>query len=288
MEMNANVEFAEVVLKDLNELPEFIESEDGNELPEIIGGEFELPNVITDYNQAETLRSYAGKSNKFMSQGCDKMENAPEDVKNKYHEVDDSAVNKIEKSIGTPEGIRDLIARHPEKIELWESQMKALDTLNDVDASPAEIRSAQAKLSILKGQLLETAVKDALTDAGLEVEAQQRVLEGESGATRPDVIAKNNMEQPVAVFGKSIQPEEILSVECKCGGSVYMTNQLLNHIPNQLSGQEGTKILLTTSDIRDSSSGLVDSVCLKYGANLIVPNVRVNDVENAIRKVAGQ
>jgi hypothetical protein len=170
--------------------------------------------------------------------------------------------------------------------ELWNSQLEALDTLNDPEASPAEIRSAQAKLSILKGQLLETAVKDALLDAGFDVESQQRVVEGENGGTRPDVIAKNNTDHPIEVFGTTIQPGETLSVECKCGGSAYMTNQLNNHIPNQLSGQEGTKILLTTSDIKDTPSGLANNVCNRYGAKLVITDVSVADVEKAIKEVA--
>lgn len=124
------------------------------------------------------------------------------------------------------------------------------------------------------------------TNIMLDVEPQQRVVEGESGGTRPDVIAKNNTDKPITVFGVTIQPGETISVECKCGGTAYMTNQLNNHIPNQLSGQEGTKILLTTSDIKDTESGLADSVCEKYGATLVITDVSVSDVEKAIKEVA--
>lgn len=208
------------------------------------------------------------------------------DSKESDVEKKDPILEQIEKTLGTPEGIKALIERHPEKAELWKSQLEALETLNDPDASPAEVRSAQAKLSILKGQLLETAVKDALTDAGFDVESQQRVVEGENGGTRPDVIAKNNTDHPIEAFGVTIQPGETLSVECKCGGSAYMTNQLNNHIPNQLSGQEGTKILLTTADINDTPPGLAQEVCDRYGAKLVVAEVSVADVENAIKEVA--
>ena len=203
-------------------------------------------------------------------------------------EKTDPVLEKIEKSIGTPEGIKTLIENHPEKAELWNSQLKVLDTLNDPDASPAEIRSAQAKLSILKGQLLETAVKDALVDVGFEVEAQQRVVEGESGGTRPDVIAKNSTDHPIEALGVTIQPGETFCIECKCGGSSYMANQLNDHIPNQLSGQEGTKMLLTTSDIKETPTGLANHVCEKYGASLVVLDASVNDVENAIKEVSGE
>lgn len=201
-------------------------------------------------------------------------------------EKTDPIAEKISKTIGTPEEIKELMDKHPEKAELWESQLEAIETLNDPDVSPAEIRSAQAKLSILKGQIMEAAVKDALSEAGFDVEAQQRVVEGESGGTRPDVIAVNNTDKPIEMFETTIHPGETLSIECKCGGSTYMTNQLKNHIPNQLSGQEGTKILLTTSDIKGAPDGLATSVCSKYGAKLITIDVSVAAVEKAIKEVA--
>lgn len=200
----------------------------------------------------------------------------------------DPVSEKVANSISTPEGIKELISKHPEKADLWNSQLEALETLNDPEASPAEIRSAQAKLSILKGQLMEVAVKDALSEAGFDVESKQRVVEGESGGTRPDVVAVNNTDHPIKVFGVTIQPGETLSVECKCGGSAYMTNQLINHIPNQLSGQEGTKVLLTTSDVNETPDGLANEVCDKYDATLMALNTSVSDVENAIKEVANE
>lgn len=216
----------------------------------------------------------------------DAGQNERKDSKESEVEKKDPILEKIEKILTTPEGIKALIERHPEKAELWKSQLEALDTLNDPEASPAEIRSAQAKLSILKGQLLETAMKDVLSDIGFDVEALQRVVEGESGGTRPDVIAKNNTDRPIEVFGGAVKSGETLSVECKCGGSAYMTNELNNHIPNQLSGQEGKKILVTTSDIKDTPAGAADAVCRQYGARLVVLDVSVADVENAIKEVA--
>lgn len=90
----------------------------------------------------------------------------------------------------------------------------------------------------------------------------------------------------IEVFGVSIQPEETLSIECKCGGTSYMTNQLNTHIPNQLSGQEGTKVLLTTSDIKGTPDGLAASVCNRYDANLVALDVSVFAVEKAIKEVA--
>ena len=65
-----------------------------------------------------------------------------------------------------------------------------------------------------------------------------------------------------------------------------MTNQLNNHIPNQLSGQEGTKVLLTTSDIRGVPNGLAASVCSRYDAKQVTLDVSVSAVEKAIKEVA--
>jgi hypothetical protein len=202
-------------------------------------------------------------------------------------EKKDPTLEEIEKLLSTPEGIKELMEKYPEEAEQWKSKIEELnDILSNPDATTQEKMSARAKLSTLKGQLLEYAVKYALSEAGLEVEEKQRVVEGESGGTRPDVIAKNNTDKPIEVFGNVIQPGENISVECKCGTNAYLTNELKTHIPNQLSGQEGTKILLTTSDVKDTPSGLADSVCDSYGAKLVVADVEVKDVEKAIEEVA--
>ena len=65
-----------------------------------------------------------------------------------------------------------------------------------------------------------------------------------------------------------------------------MKDQLNNHIPNQLSGHEGTKILLTTSDINNGCSELAAEVCEKYDAKLVTTHMSVSDVEKAIKEVA--
>jgi hypothetical protein len=211
--------------------------------------------------------------------------NEGKDTKESDVEKKDPILEKVEKMITTQEGIKALIEKHPEKAELWKKQLEAVDKLNDPDASDAEVNSANRTLSKLKGQLLEYAVKDALSDVGFDVESQQRVVEGEKGGTKPDVIAKNNTDHPIEVFGITIQPGETLSGECKCGGRAYLANELKNHIPNQLSGQEGTKMLLTTSDIKRTPAGLVQSVCGSYEAKLVTLDVSATDAENAIKEV---
>ena len=215
-----------------------------------------------------------------------KQESRENDNKDVNEEKIDPIAEEIDKTIGTPEGIKELIEKHPEKAQQWKDQLKEIEKLNDPEASPVDSRSAQIKLNILKGQIMETATKDALSEAGFDVEPQQRVVEGESGGTRPDVIAVNKTDHPIEVFGTAIQPSETVSIECKCGGSVYMNNELKNHIPNQLSGQEGTKVLLTTSDVKGVPDGLAASVCSKYDAKLVTLDISVTSVENAIKEVS--
>lgn len=212
--------------------------------------------------------------------------NSEDDSREENIEKRDPTVEKITKAIGTPEGIKALMEKHPERVNLQEKLEKTLETLSDPDASPAEIRSAQASLSNLKGQLLEMAAKDMLAESGFTVEPQQRVVPGESGGTRPDVIAVNNTNHPIEAFGCSIQPGETICAECKCGRASYLKTELTEHIPNQLSGQKGTKILLATSDINNVPDGLAERVCNQYNAKLIKLDIGVSDVEKAITEVA--
>lgn len=198
----------------------------------------------------------------------------------------DLIAEKIEKSIGTSEGIEALIEKHPEKAELWKSQLETIKSAGDPEAPSYISEVADNRLTSLKGQLLEFAAKDALTEAGFDVEARQRVVEGESGGTRPDVIAVNNKAHSIEAFGIAVKSGETLSIECKCGRTAYLTNQLNNHIPNQLSGQEGTRILLTSSDIKGCLDGKAESVCKEYNAKLAVLDSSVDNVEMVIREVA--
>ena len=192
----------------------------------------------------------------------------------------------ITRKIGTVDGIKEFIEEHPEKKELIDSALKAINRLKDSDISDVEIRRAQAKLSNLKGQLFEIALKDELKNLGFDVESKQRIVEGENGATKPDVIAVNNTDYPIGVGDITVAPGETISFECKCGGASYIQYQFKYHISNQLSGHEGIKVLISTSDIRDVPRDLVDKVCIQYNANLLVLDVRVAVVETAIKEVA--
>lgn len=199
-------------------------------------------------------------------------------------ENNQSDIKDIQRSISNPEGLKELIEKNPDI--KYNRALKAIEVLNDSDASNAEIRSALSILNNFKGQLLEKALKDNLRESGLAVETQQRIVEGDKGGTRPDVIAVNNTDQPIIVCGITVNPGETISFECKCGGTAYMQNQLKYHIPNQLSGQEGIKVLLATSDIRDVSSDLAEKVCSQYDANLLVLDVSVDEVVNTLKEIA--
>lgn len=199
-------------------------------------------------------------------------------------ENNQSDIKDIQRSISNPEGLKELIEKNPDI--KYNRALKAIEVLNDSDASNAEIRSALSILNNFKGQLLEKALKDNLRESGLAVETQQRIVEGDNGGTRPDVIAVNNTDQPIIVCGITVNPGETISFECKCGGTAYMQNQLKYHIPNQLSGQEGIKVLLATSDIRDVSSNLAEKVCSQYDANLLVLDVSVDEVVNTLKEIA--
>lgn len=203
-------------------------------------------------------------------------------------EKPDAVLEQIGQKIGTKDGLEKLMEKHPEKKELWDSISEALDTLNNPDASAVERRSAQGTLSSAKGQILEIAAKDALADAGLDVENTQRTVEGERGKTRPDIITHNHTDKPIEVLGIEVQPGESLSVECKCGTKDYLEGQLRNHIPNQLSGHEGRSVLLTTSDIKDTQPGLAEGVCDKYNTKLAGADIGVKQVETTMKEVFGK
>lgn len=229
----------------------------------------------------DVVEQNAEDSENPQNETTDKTENQ-NDANEQTQEDDnpeDPVKKKIEDSLNTPEGLQKLLERHP---ELAERLQEIIDILNDPDATPAEKRSAQTRLNQLKGQLLEAAVKDALADAGLDVDDKQKQQDGENGKTKPDVVATNNTDHPITVLGVTLQPGESISIECKCGQAGYLKSELANHIPNQLSGQEGHRVLLTTSDVKALPSGTAESVCDKYNANLVVLDISVKDVDNAL------
>lgn len=196
-------------------------------------------------------------------------------------DLHDPTLEKLDEILSKPEKLQELLDQHP---EVGKKIADAVDVLNDPEASDLEVKRAKHKLdSNYKGEVLEIAIKDLLAQLGLDVEDKQKMVEGESGGTKPDVIAQNNTNRPINVFGIVIRPGETLGVECKCGRKEYLSDQLKNHIPNQLSGHEGHSVLLTTSNIKDVNPELVNSVCSKYDTTLVTLNVSAAGVENAMK-----
>lgn len=196
------------------------------------------------------------------------------------------SLSKIESLLETTDGLKKLIENHPEKEVLVENAIKALRMIENDNATPFEMRCAQLRLNQLKGELMELAVKDVLAERGLSVEDHQHLVSGDEGGTKPDIVAVNNSDKKISALGIVVPPGETLSIECKCGSTAYITNQLKNHIPNQLSGHSGIKVLLTTSDLMDAPLGLAESVCDKYGAMLVMSKICAFDVEYAFMEVA--
>jgi len=214
----------------------------------------------------------------------------PADINEEEMKAD---TDKIKQKLNSPESIEEMMEHHPEKKEIWIQWIKDTNTVADSNASPfermnaAEKLSAQAKgkMNHLQGQIFETALKDLLADKGLDVEEKQRLMEGENGGTRPDAIAQNNTNKPVTALGITVEPGQMISIECKCGSSSYINHQLHDHIPNQLSGQEGIRVLLTTSDINDVSKSLAEDVCNKYDAKLVIIDISAAKIKSAIMGV---
>lgn len=200
----------------------------------------------------------------------------PEDKTKKFLE-------RLSEILSSSEEIKKIIEQNPElkaKIE------KCLEILNNPEKhTPAEINWALDRIKKeIKGAIFEAAVKEALKSIGLDVEDSQRTVEGETGATRPDVIARNNTDKPIILFGKVINPGQDVYVECKCGRKEYMEGQLKNHLPNQLSGHDGVSILITTSDMDEVDSELLEEVSSKNDTTVVIMDSSAQDIEDVIKE----
>lgn len=181
------------------------------------------------------------------------------------------------------EEIKKLIEQNP---DLEEKIEKCLDIINNPDKhTVAEINWAMDRIKKeIKGAIFEGAVKEALVSIDLDVEDGQRTVEGESGATRPDVIAASNTDKSIILFGKVINPGENIYIECKCGRKEYMEGQLKNHLPNQLSGHDGVSILITTSDMDEVDNNLLNNVIGKNDTTAVITGSSAEDIEDVIKE----
>lgn len=193
-------------------------------------------------------------------------------------------LNRLTEILTTREEIKKIIDQNP---ELKEKTEKCLDIIINPDKhTVAEVNWALDRIKKeIKGAIFESAVKEALTSVGLDVEDGQRTVEGESGATRPDVIAANNTDKPIILFRKVINSGENVYVECKCGRKEYMEGQLKNHLPNQLSGHNGVSLLITTSDMNEVNTKLLNDVIKKNDTIAVVIESSAEDIEELIKGV---
>ena len=194
----------------------------------------------------------------------------------------------LRSKLNSSKALRELMDKHPEKQSIWDSFRDCIDTLQDPDASPAEIKDAKNYIDRhVKSTILELAVKDLFTDLGFDVPNKQvqTDTETENKDTRIDVLGTNNTNKPIQVFGVTLEPGEQISAECKCGCKIYISNELRYHLPDQLSGHQGRSILLTTSDIEQIAPEKVDSVCRPNNTTLVNLGLFEADIVNALKEV---
>jgi len=190
----------------------------------------------------------------------------------------DPVTQAISEKLESIDGIRDVLKSFDDGGKRLETLKESLDTINNTDSSPMEKLSAGSRINQIKGDILEQATKNSLSEAGFEVTQKIDMVQGKFGDTLPDVIATNNTDKAIEALGRIIQPGETISAECKCGSSLYLNQQLEHHIPNQLSGLPGARTLITTADVSNTTSGLADQVCKAYDAKLVSVNESARDI----------
>ena len=254
-----------------------------------------MPSFFDDLKTPEESTEEKGDNSRYISGGVlgNEVRDDGRQIVHSALEVseDDNLEDKTKKFLErlteiltSSEEIEYLIEQNP---ELKAKLEKCLDIINNPDKhTPAEINWALDRIKKeIKGAIFEAAVKDALASIGLDVEDGQRTVEGESGATRPDVIATNNTDKPIILFGKTINSGENVYVECKCGRKEYMEGQLKNHLPNQLSGHDGVSVLITTSDMSEVDSELLNEVMKKNDTTVVIMDFSAADIEDVIKEV---
>lgn len=214
------------------------------------------------------------------------------EAKNKLTEIDindaDSKKKSIEEKLSTKEGLEGLMAEYPDEATKWKAKLAEIDDLLE-SGTLKDRKSAQLKLSNLKGEVFEYATRDTLTQNGFTVDTNKVALQGENGKkTYPDIVAHNNTGEAIDLFGTKIAPGETVYIECKCGQKQYLTQQLKYHIPNQLSGHSnGKSFLVTTSNMQEVNDFLQVKVKNQYNTTLVPANINVEDVNKLLLSYGG-
>lgn len=191
----------------------------------------------------------------------------------------DPLVDRVSELIGKSQGMKEIYDAYPDKQSLWSEKLNIID---DPHSSSLEVLGAERTL---KGQLLEYATRKTLSEKGFDVEEHQYLVKGDMGDVKPDVVATNNTDHSIGAFGYTIKPGGKISVECKCGNKEYIKSEFREHLPKQLAGMEGSRVLITTSDVRDISDNYAENVCKQYDTRLVPTNISVADVAKAIKEM---
>lgn len=287
--MNTVIKGFETAMADIKETLDDIKSH----MPKFFE---ELPSPNDD-SKSDSKDTDTPENKKNDTADSSEADNDKKDAGNVVHSSDDVSesdnpedktkkfLERLTEILTSSEEIKKLIEQNP---DLKAKLEKCLDIINNPDKhTSAEINWALDRIKKeIKGAIFEAAVKEALASVGLDVEDGQRTVEGESGATRPDVIAANNTDKPIILFGKVINPGENVYVECKCGRKEYMEGQLKNHLPNQLSGHDGVSILITTSDMDEVDSDLLDEVITKNDTTAVITESSAEAIEEVIKEAS--
>ena len=193
----------------------------------------------------------------------------------------------IEEKLKTEKGLKELIEKYPDKAEKWQKELTEIKQLQN-SGSELDAAKATRRLSELKGTIFEHATGCMLEEQGFRVEINKTTVDGPLGKTRPDIIAYNDTDNSIEIFGKTVKPGEKVYVECKCGSSEYIASEAKGHLDRQLAGHMGGRsFLVTTSTKSDIQEFIKMKFSDSYGTTLVPLDIGVGEVNNLLSNYGG-
>lgn len=191
----------------------------------------------------------------------------------------------IEEKLKTEKGLNELIKKYPDKAEKWQKDLAEIKQLQN-SGSELDAAKANRKLNILKGTIFEHATGSMLEEQGFRVEINKETVNGPLGKTRPDIIAYNDTDNSIEIFGKTVKPGEKVYVECKCGTNKYIASEAQGHLDRQLAGHMGGRSFLVTTS---TNSDVQEFIKIKYSnSTTLVPlDIGVGEVNNLLSNYGG-